>query len=117
MQIALPTPILSLIPKLRRCLARITRPQPYWLGLISSPGEQKFLEEKNFGTFWQIARTKDPIALNFSHREIEDILARLRQLNLEKGDYGGPGWANYATSYFNDCDESLKKDLNLAFIA
>ena len=59
--------------------ARNTRPQLYWLGLISSPSEQKFLEEKNFGTFWQIARTKDPIALNFKHHELEDILARLRR--------------------------------------
>jgi len=87
--------------------ARNTRPQLYWLGLISSPGEQKFLEEKNFGTFWQIARTKDPIALNFKHHELENILVRLRQLNLEKGDYGGPGWANYAASYFNDCERFL----------
>lgn len=87
--------------------ARNTRPQLYWLGLISSPREQKFLEEKNFGTFWQIARTKDPIALNFNHPELEIILARLRQLNPEKGNYGGAGWANYAASYFNDCERFL----------
>jgi len=84
--------------------ARNTRPQLYWLGLISSPGEQKILEEKNFGTFWQIARAKAPIGLNFEHREIEGILSRLRELNTEKGDYGGLGWANYAASYFNDCE-------------
>ena len=88
--------------------ARNTRPQLYWLGLISSPKEQKKrLEEKNFGTFWQIARTKDPIALNFSHDELERILERLRRLNPEKGDYGGLGWANYAASYFNDCERFL----------
>jgi DNA modification methylase len=87
--------------------ARNTRPQLYWLGLISSPKEQKPLEEKNFGTFWQIARVKDPVSLNFNHGELERILARLRQLNPEKGDYGGLGWANYAASYFNDCERFL----------
>jgi hypothetical protein len=88
--------------------ARNTRPQLYWLGLISSPKEQKKrLEEKNFGTFWQIARTKDSVSLNFSHSELEGILARLRQLNPEKGVYGGFGWANYAASYFNDCERFL----------
>jgi len=87
--------------------ARNTRPQLYWLGLISSPREQKFLEEKNFGTFWQIARTKKSVDLNFNHPELEGILARLRQLNPEKGVYGGTGWANYAASYFNDCERFL----------
>jgi DNA modification methylase len=89
--------------------ARNTRPQLYWLGLISSPGEQKHLEEKNFGTFWQIARTKDSVALNFAHPELEDILARLRQLHPEKGEYGGHGWASYAASYFNDCERFLRE--------
>jgi DNA modification methylase len=87
--------------------ARNTRPQLYWLGFISSPKEQKPLEEKNFGTFWQIARAKDPVSLNFKHGELERILARLRQLNPEKGEYGGLGWANYAASYFNDCEHFL----------
>jgi hypothetical protein len=88
--------------------ARNTRPQLYWLGLISSPKEQKNrLEEKNFGTFWQIARTKDPVSLNFTHGELERILARLRRINPEKGEYGGLGWANYAASYFNDCERFL----------
>jgi DNA modification methylase len=87
--------------------ARNTRPQLYWLGLISSPKEQKCLEEMNFGTFWQIARTKDPVSLNFTHGELERILARLRQLNPEKREYGGLGWANYAASYFNDCERFL----------
>ena len=87
--------------------ARNTRPQLYWLGLISTPKEQKHLEENNFGTFWQIARTKKPVKLNFSHPELENILKRLRQLYPEKGDYGGTGWANYAASYFNDCERFL----------
>ncbi len=87
--------------------ARNTRPQLYWLGLISSPKEQKCLEVKNFGTFWQIARTKDPIALNFAHRDLENILSQLRQIHPERGVYGGHGWANYAASYFNDCERFL----------
>ncbi len=84
--------------------ARNTRPQLYWLGLISSPAEQRPLEEGNFGTFWQIAREKDHVQLAFAHRGLEIILAHLRKLNPEKGQYGGRGWANYAASYFNDCD-------------
>lgn len=84
--------------------ARNTRPQLYWLGLISSPKEQKCLEEQNFGTFWQIARTKKSVTLNLNHFELESILERLKQLNPERGEYGGTGWANYAASYFNDCE-------------
>ncbi|MBI5245475.1 MAG: site-specific DNA-methyltransferase [Elusimicrobia bacterium] len=87
--------------------ARNTRPQLYWLRLISSPEGQRPLEEGNFGTFWQIAREKDHVSLRFEHRELEQILARLRKLNPEKGQYGGRGWANYAASYFNDCDRFL----------
>ena len=89
--------------------ARNTRPQLYWLGLISSPREQKSLEESNFGTFWQIARTKDLVPLNFSHRKLENTLGRLRRQNPEKGEYGGLGWANYAASYFNDCERFLNE--------
>ena len=87
--------------------ARNTRPQLYWLGLITSPAGQRPLEERNFGTFWQIARDKDCVALAFEHHGVERILAGLRKLNGEKGQYGGHGWANYAASYFNDCDRFL----------
>jgi len=63
-------------PYLNKChYARNTRPQLYWLGLISSPKEQKYLEENNFGTFWQIARSKKSVRLNFKHPELESILA------------------------------------------
>jgi DNA modification methylase len=88
--------------------ARNTRPQLYWLGLISSPQEQRPLEERNFGTFWQIAREKDNIPLALEHGGLQRILTRLRKLNPEKRQYGGRGWANYAASYFNDCDRFLK---------
>lgn len=87
--------------------ARNTRPQLYWLGLISSPEEQRPLEEKNFGTFWQIAREKEHISLTFEHRGLDRTLAEIGRLNREKGQYGGQGWANYAASYFNDCDHFL----------
>jgi hypothetical protein len=87
--------------------ARNTRPQLYWLGLISSPEEQRPLEEKNFGTFWQIAREKEYVPLVIEHHGLEGILAKLRKLKPERGQYGGRGWANYAASYFNDCDRFL----------
>jgi hypothetical protein len=32
----------------------------------------------------------------------------LRELNKEKGPYGGNGWANYAAAYFNDCHKFAK---------
>jgi hypothetical protein len=86
---------------------RNTRPQLYWLGFISSPDEQKPLEERSFGAFWQVAREKDHVPLALEHRGLELILARLRKLNPEKGKYGGRGWANYTASYFNDCDRFL----------
>ena len=35
--------------------------------------------------------------------EIIDTLEELRSKTPEKGTYGGRGWANYATTYFNDC--------------
>lgn len=87
--------------------ARNTRPHLYWLGFISSPKEQRQLEEKSFGTFWQIARGKEHVPLALEHHGLGRILARLRTLNPEKGEYGGRGWANYAASYFNDCDRFL----------
>jgi DNA modification methylase len=86
---------------------RNTRPHLYWLGLISSPEEQRPLEERNFGTFWQIAREKDHVPLAIKHRGLERMLIQLSKLNPEKGQYGGRGWANYAASYFNDCDRFL----------
>lgn len=87
--------------------ARNTRPHLYWLGLISSPEEQRPLEEKNFGTFWQIAREKERVKLAFRHVKLERILGQLRKLYPEKGQYGGRGWANYAASYFNDSERFL----------
>ncbi len=82
---------------------RNTRPQLYWLNFISSPGEQKYLETNNFGQYWQTVRDIEPIALMFEHRGLSRILKELREIRVDKGAYGGPGWANYVASYFNDC--------------
>ncbi len=82
---------------------RNTRPQLYWLNFISSPNEHKHLELNNFGQYWQTVRDADPVALTFEHHELEQILKQLRETRVEKGAYGGPGWANYVAAYFNDC--------------
>ena len=84
---------------------RNTRPQLYWLGFCSSPSDMKYLEELNFGTYWQNARDQDLIELDPSieDKTIRQTLAKVRQKNPDKGIYGGNGWANYAARYFNDC--------------
>jgi hypothetical protein len=82
---------------------RNTRPQLYWLNFISSPGEQKYLETNNFGQYWQTVRDNEPITLMFEHRGLSKILKVLREIRVDKGAYGGSGWANYVASYFNDC--------------
>jgi hypothetical protein len=82
---------------------RNTRPQLYWLNFISSPGQQKHLETHNFGQYWQTVRDIEPINLAFEHPGLDKILLQLRKTRLDKGAYGGPGWANYVTAYFNDC--------------
>ena len=82
---------------------RNTRPQLFWLSLVSSPKELRKLEEANFGKYWQTVRGSKPIEPRFDHPELARTLARLRQTREERGPYGGPGWANYVTTYFNDC--------------
>ena len=82
---------------------RNTRPQLYWLNFVSSPTEQKSLETQNFGPYWQNVREAAPVALKFDLRDLERTLKKLRETRVDKGAYGGPGWANYVASYFNDC--------------
>jgi len=82
---------------------RNTRPQLYWLDFITSPGEQKSLETRNFGKYWQTVRDSPPIPLDFERENLEHTLAQLRATRTDKGAYGGPGWANYVATYFNDC--------------
>ena len=84
---------------------RNTRPHMYWLGFCSSPSDIKYLEELNFGTYWQNARDRDRVELDPSieDKDIRRTLAEVRRRNPNKGIYGGSGWANYAVRYFNDC--------------
>lgn len=84
---------------------RNTRPHLYWLGFVEKPGDLKELEEANFGKYWQTVREKEAIGLDFelAGSDLAERLAAIRQLNAEKGIYGGNGWANYAATYFNDC--------------
>jgi hypothetical protein len=81
---------------------RNTRPQLFWTDLVTSSSDLKDLEEKNFGKYWQTVRARKPIELDFAMTELEEEIGALRQLNTDKGVYGGNGWANYVTSYMND---------------
>lgn len=89
---------------------RNTRPHLYWLGFCNSPHDLKHLEALNFGTYWQNARERERVDLNPAIKDLEvhSTLAEVRQRNPGKGIYGGPGWANYATRYFNDCARFVK---------
>jgi len=44
------------------------------------------------------------IELTVDAPQLRDLLERIRSRNTDKGVYGGPGWANYAAAYFNDCE-------------
>lgn len=82
---------------------RNTRPQMYWLSLLAAPNEQRYLEEQNFGKFWQTVRGQEQVHLDFEHLDLERFLTRLRKVRADAAAYGGPGWANYAAAYFKDC--------------
>ncbi|KPK61840.1 MAG: hypothetical protein AMK73_07560 [Planctomycetes bacterium SM23_32] len=81
---------------------RNSRPQVYWLEMVGSPKDLKGLEDRSFGKYWQTVRTEAQIPLAFGMPELQDSLDFLRSVNTHKGPYGGPGWANYAATYFND---------------
>ncbi len=87
---------------------RNTRPQLYWLSLVTDGCDTKRLEQDNFGKFWQTVRTGPLLEPTFVHERLCAQIRRLRRTRLEKGPYGGPGWANYVTAYFNDCRRFLK---------
>lgn len=86
---------------------RNTRPQLYWLDLIQGPDEIRRSEQDSFGKFWQTVRQAKPIDLAFDFPGLQALIQKLRALNVERGPYGGPGWANYVATYFNDCDRFL----------
>jgi DNA methylase len=81
---------------------RNTRPQLHWLGFTAGKGYNGARENESFGKFWQTVRDSDPIWLAFEMPELSDIIEAIRSRNTEKGCYGGPGWANYVATYFND---------------
>jgi len=83
---------------------RNTRPQLYWLGLVDQRPDLKKLEEDSFGRFWQTVRAGPRVELAFELPGLRKLLETIRERNPEKGAYGGSGWANYAATYFNDCD-------------
>jgi hypothetical protein len=87
---------------------RNSRPQLFWLSLVAETSQLRQLEEVSFGKFWQTVRDADPIPLQCQHLELSKILDKLRKTRADKGAYGGPGWANYVASYFNDCDRFVE---------
>ena len=82
---------------------RNTRPHLYWLGMAGGPEDLKEIEQKSFGRFWQTVRAGREVPLGPPLPHLAAQLQDLRERNAEKGAYGGPGWANYAATYFNDC--------------
>jgi hypothetical protein len=81
---------------------RNTRPQMYWLSLVEGNGDLKEIEDGNIGKYWQTVRSGPLVEPQFEHKTLSKILRQLRETRLDKGPYGGPGWANYVTAYFND---------------
>lgn len=81
---------------------RNTRPQLHWLGLASGRGYNGAREDESFGKFWQTVRDLPCTRLGFDMPELDDLVQSIAKLNSEKGSYGGPGWANYVATYFND---------------
>jgi len=82
---------------------RNTRPHLFWLGLVERRSELAAMERASFGKFWQTVRDGPRIGLEARCDGLVEAVEELRRRNPEKGAYGGPGWANYAAAYFNDC--------------
>jgi len=88
---------------------RSTRPQLYWLGLIQERADLRRLEQENVGKYWQTVRDAKEVPLTFKHEGLARLLGAIRNTRIERRAYGGPGWANYAASYFNDTYDFLGK--------
>jgi hypothetical protein len=81
---------------------RNTRPQLHWLGLGAGRGYKSAREDESFGKFWQTVRDLPTVELTFRHSALSRVVEAIRGRNTKKGAYGGPGWANYVSTYFND---------------
>lgn len=81
---------------------RNTRPQLHWLGLGSGRGYKSAREDESFGKFWQTVRDLPPVKLTFRLPALSQVAEAIASRNAERGAYGGPGWANYVSTYFND---------------
>src|SRR5207253_5210024 len=68
----------------------------------SGTGYDGAREADSFGKFWQTVRALPPVRLCFSFPRLERTIETIRRLNTREGPYGGPGWANYVATYFND---------------
>ena len=82
---------------------RNTRPHLFWLGMVQGSADLKTIEHQSFGQFWQTVRSGPKIRLKPHLPHLAEKLEDLRARHVEKGTYGGSGWANYAAAYFNDC--------------
>ena len=91
---------------------RNTRPHLFWLGMVHEPSELKAIEHRSFGQFWQTVRSGPEVGLNPCMPLLAEKLRELRGRYPEKGVYGGSGWANYATVYFNDCQRFCASTLS-----
>ena len=92
---------------------RNTRPHLFWLGMVEDSADLKTIEHQSFGQFWQTVRSGPEIALRPHLPHLAEQLQELRARHPEKGVYGGPGWANYAATYFNDCQRFCALSLPL----
>jgi excisionase family DNA binding protein len=92
---------------------RNTRPQMFWLGMADVPSDLKEMERKSFGQFWQTVRSGPRVELTPDIEALSELIKQLRKRNPEKGAYGGAGWANYAASYFNDCERFCRTALKV----
>ncbi len=81
---------------------RNTRPQLHWLDLGHNGNGPRDLERDSYGKFWQTVRQGERLNLEFDFPQVAERIEHLRGLNVGRGAYGGPGWANYVTVYCND---------------
>ena len=82
---------------------RNTRPQLYWLGFAKKPADLHYLEENNYGKYWQTVRdSHNECSLLVDTPWIKALLKKISAVQQDRRIYGGEGWANYACEYFND---------------